>query len=165
MKSKLFGIVTIVLLLSLGVQQIGAVSTIKDNESRTTDFLNENPLWLRLRNRIRDTLGICDSVCQANLVELTGILSYDGIYYFIDNVEVHFGPIWYIKTTKTKDLDGDGTIEFIFDELQGLLGEIVTMKGYYQSDNWFSVFVINDTTYRDLGRPIWSGGHGNGNGP
>jgi hypothetical protein len=162
MKSKLLGIITIVLLLSLGIQQIGAVSTTEENESETTDLPIENPLWLRLRNRIRDTLGICDSVCQASLEELTGILSYDGIYYFIDNVEVHFGPIWYIKTTKTKDFDGDGTIEFVFDELQGLLGETVTMQGYYQSDNWFSVFIINDSMYRDLGRPIWAGGHGNG---
>jgi len=42
------------------------------------------------------------------------------------------------------------------------------MEGHMQSDNWLSVFIINGEAYRDIGKPIWSGGagghHGNGNG-
>ena len=114
-------------------------------------------IWERIRNRIRDTLGICDGNCN-ELVEITGILTYDGTNFYVDEVEVHFGPVWYISMTQSAvDYDDDGNIELIIDELQGFVGTTVTMKGYMQSDNWFSVFIINSEAYRDIGKPIWSG--------
>ena len=129
---------------------------------------NQFGLWERIRNRICDTLGICDGNCT-EMVEVTGILSYDGTYFYVDDVEVHFGPVWYVSITDSAvDYDNDGVEELIIDELQGLVGTTVTMEGHMQSDNWLSVFTINGETYRDIGKPIWSGGagghHGNGNG-
>jgi len=129
---------------------------------------NQFGLWERIRNRICDTFGICNGDCT-EMVEVTGMLSYDGTYFYVDDVEVHFGPVWYVSTTEAAiDYDGDGVEEPIIDELQGLVGTTVTMEGHMQSDNWLSVFTINGETYRDIGKPIWSGGagghHGNGNG-
>ena len=128
---------------------------------------NQFGLWERIRNRIRDTLGICDGNCK-EMVEITGVLTYDGTYFYVDDVEVHFGPVWYVSITESAiDYDGDGTEELIIYELQGLVGTTVTMEGHMQSDNWLSVFTINDEAYRDVGKPIWSGGAGghHGNGP
>ena len=128
---------------------------------------NQFGLWERIRNRIRDTLGICDGNCN-EMVEVTGVLTYDEKYFYVDDVEVHFGPVWYVSITESAiDYDGDGVEELIIDELQGLVGTTVTMEGHMQSDNWLSVFIINDEAYRDVGKPIWSGGAGghHGNGP
>jgi len=129
---------------------------------------NQFGLWERIRNRICDTFGICNGDCT-EMVEVTGMLSYDGTYFYVADVEVHFGPVWYVSITEAAiDYDGDGVEELIIDELQGLVGTTVTMEGHMQSDNWLSVFTINGETYRDIGKPIWSGGagghHGNGNG-
>ena len=138
----------------------------KPNQAITLDG-NQLGFLERLRNRIRDTLGICAGECK-ELVEISGVLTYDGAYFYVDEVEVHFGPVWYIsKTDSAIDYDNDGELELIIDELYGLVGETVTLKGYMQSDNWFSVFIINGEAYRDIGKPVWSGGTGghHGNGP
>jgi len=134
----------------------------------TTDPPTETPLWLRIRNQVRDMLGYCDGSCQT-LVELSGILTTEDIYFYIGDVEVHFGPMWYVTSeTSSEDYDGDGSIESISDELLGLVGQDVILDGIYHSEDWFSVFTINEFVYRELGQPIWSHGKGNGgsgNGP
>ena len=132
-----------------------------EQNPKATPHTNE-PLWLRLRNQINDMFGICSGNCSEELIELTGILTFDNISYYIDNIEIHFGPNWYITSiTSPKDYDEDGIIETINEELQGLTNGIVTLKGYYQSENWFSVFNINNLTYRETGKPIWIRGNGN----
>lgn len=127
-------------------------------------------LMKQLRNRIYDTLGICQGAW--NLTTIMGVLTYDGTNFYVDSIEVHFGPTWYITSTESAvDYDGDGFFEIIFDELQGLTGSTITLEGHMQSDNWMSVFIINKETYRELGQPIWASQHqwqwrkGNGNGP
>jgi len=161
---KIIIVATAVLLTSIYIQ-VTAMQIDENDPTIPVIRPMESPLWLRLRNQIRDTLGVCDGTCQEDLVELTGELSYDGSYFFVNNVEVHFGPTWFITTNSLDDFDEDGISETIFEELEDLIGTIVSFEGYYQSDNWFSVFTINGINYRDVGRPIWSGGNGNGNGP
>lgn len=122
---------------------------------------NQFGLWERIRNRIRDTFGICNGDCT-EMVDVTGVLTYDETYFYVDDVEVHFGPVWYVSITDSAvDYDNDGVEELVIDEIQGLVGTTVTMEGHMQSDNWLSVFTINGETYRDIGKPIWSGGHKN----
>ena len=109
-----------------------------------------------IRNQISDMLGVCQEECE--LTEVTGILEYSDRIYTVGDVEVHFGPYWYMtKTDSLYDFDGDGVIELIFDELQGLVGSEITLEGYLQSENWLSVFYINGELYRAPGKPIWSG--------
>ena len=152
----------VALLIFSGVVTVAAEADGYIDRQKQEVPLNGNlfGLWERIRNRIRDTLGICDGDCN-ELVEITGIFTYDGTYFYIGGVEVHFGPVWYVSITKSAiDYDGDGIEEFIIDELQGLVGTTVTMEGHMQSDNWLSVFIINDEVYRDVGKPVWSGGAG-----
>ncbi|MFO8077610.1 MAG: hypothetical protein R6U21_03075 [Thermoplasmatota archaeon] len=160
------GVLALFLSSGLVVAGVNSISQhqIEGSDSATTP-INEEPLWLRLRNQIRDMLGIgpgdSDEECDQELVELSGILSSDDTYYFIDGVKVSLGPLWYISTTtSSEDYDNDGTNELISEELNGLIDTMVTLEGVYQSDQWFSAFTINTLFYRDLGRPIWSNGHG-----
>ena len=139
-------------------------------ESMAQPLPGGNGFMQQLRNRLCDTLGVCQG--DWNLTTITGVLTYDGTNFYVDSVEVHFGPIWYITSAESAvDYDGDGTPEIIFDELQGLTGSSITIEGHMQSDNWMSVFTINGETYRELGQPIWASQHqwqwrkGNGNGP
>ena len=117
-----------------------------------------NQLMQRIRNRICDVLGICQGGC--NLTNITGILEYDETNFFIGEVELHFGPNWYITAAiAVEDYDGDGEKELIIDELLGLVGTEVTVEGHMQSENWMSVFTINGMVYREPGQPIWAAQH------
>jgi hypothetical protein len=119
---------------------------------------NGNGLMQQIRNRFCDMLGICQGGC--NLTELTGTLTNDGNYFYIDDIELHFGPIWYISSAVSSvDYDNDGDFELIIDELLGLVGTTVTVQGHYQSDNWMSVFTINGEVYREPGQPVWAWTH------
>jgi len=119
---------------------------------------NENSLMQRLRNRICDTLGICQG--GVNLTTITGIVTYDGTNFYIGDVEIHFGPTWFIESAESSvDYDGDGELELVYDELQGLVGIEVTVEGHLQSSGWISVFTINGEIYREPGQPIWASQH------
>ena len=170
MKGKIIVAVALVALLAFSGVVAAAVEAggnMKRQEQVAPLDGNQFGMWERIRNRIRDTLGICNGNCN-EMVEVTGVLTYDGTYFYVDDVEVHFGPVWYVSMTESAiDYDSDDTKELIIDELQGLVGTTVTMEGHMQSDNWLSVFIINDEAYRDVGKPVWSGGAGghHGNGP
>ena len=112
----------------------------------------------RLRNRIRDTLGICQGGCQ--LITISGTLTFDGVNFFVDGRELHFGPLWYIRSAESAlDYDNDGVFESVYDELLGLVGTEVTIEGHEQSNQWISVFTINGDEYREPGQPIWASQH------
>ena len=172
MNKKIIVAVAIVSLLTFSGVVAAAVEAngnIERQKQATPLDGNQLGFLERIRNRIYDTLGICDGNCT-EMVEVTGVLTYDGTYFYVDEVEVHFGPVWYISITDSAvDYDSDGSEELIIDELQGLVGETVSMEGHMQSDNWLSVFIINGEAYRDVGKPVWYGGtgghHGNGPGP
>jgi hypothetical protein len=118
----------------------------------------KNQFMQRIRNMICDMLGICQGGC--NLTEITGIFEYDEQNFIIGDVELHFGPKWYINSwISLYDYDEDGEEELIIDELLGLVGTEVTVEGHMQSDNWMSVFTINDMVYREPGQPIWAAQH------
>lgn len=159
-KSIGIAIVACLIFSSVAAVAVGAegYSNKKKQETPFEDNLFE--LLDRIINRIRDVLGICKGGCNET-VEISGILTYDGTYFYIDEVEVHFGPLWYISLTQSNiDYDKDDELELIIDELYGLVGTNVTLEGYMHSENWFSVFIINGEIYRDIGKPIWSGGAG-----
>ena len=113
----------------------------------------------KLYNRLCDMIGWCKGTgLIANLENITGIFEYDGTNFHIGDAELHFGPVWYIKSKESSiDFDDDGTNECIFDELQGLVGTTITVGAHEQSENWYSVFTINGETYREPGVPIWAG--------
>jgi len=117
-----------------------------------------NGLMQKLRNRFCDMLGICQG--GVNLTNITGVLTFNGTNFYIGDVELHFGPSWYIKSAEsTVDYDGDGNLELIYDELQGLVDTEITVGGHIQSSGWMSVFTINGEVYREPGQPIWASQH------
>ncbi|MDG6218326.1 MAG: hypothetical protein QCI00_02680 [Candidatus Thermoplasmatota archaeon] len=161
-KEKKTGIIVLLMVAMVGVSIFSAsvmAAGIYGNEYGQNEPLpGGDGIMQRLRNRICDTLGICQGGCD--LITLSGILTYNDIDFFIDGVELHFGPTWYIRSAESAiDYDQDGTLEIIYDELQGLVGTEITIEGHEQSDQWVSVFTINGEVYREPGQPIWSSQH------
>lgn len=159
MKWKIWIIAITAMLLFSGVavaaQEKAGNCNCQQTQNQYQSSSGGNGLMQQLRNRIRDMLGLCQG--GANLTELTGVLTYDGSNFYIDVVELHFGPTWYITSAMSAvDYDGDTQLELIIDELLGLVNTTVTVEGHYQSDNWMSVFTINGEIYREPGQPIWA---------
>ena len=153
MKKQIIVSIVIVSLMVMG----GLIATAATNTVEPLDG-SGNKLMQRIRNRICDMLGICQGGC--NLTEITGILEYDETNFFIGEVELHFGPNWYITSViAAEDYDGDGEEELVIDELIGLVGTEVTVEGHLQSEDWMSVFTINGMMYREPGQPIWAAQH------
>ncbi len=149
--------ITLVILLVLGSVEVFAFNQNNSNNN-IAPLPNGDGLMQRLRNRIYDMLGICQG--GVNLTTISGILTFDGTNFFIDNVEIHFGPTWYIESAESNvDYDDDGAKELIYDELQGLIGTEIAVEGHMQSSGWMSVFTINGEIYREVGQPIWSSQH------
>lgn len=127
-----------------------------ENEARDRIRLLE-----RIRYRIRDVLGRYRG--EIELTEINGTLEYNYIFFKIGDVELHFGPNWYmIAVISAYDYDQDGdNNETVYNELLGLVesGENVSVEGYLQSENWLSVFSINGIEYREEGKPIWASEH------
>jgi len=157
---KIILLVGISAILLLGIAEAGAQG-LQYNGEKDPDYKplpNGEGLMQRLRNRICDTLGICQG--GVDLTTVTGTLTYDGNNFYIDEVELHFGPTWYIGSAESSiDYDGDGDLELVYDELQGLVGSEVTVEGHLQSSGWMSVFTINGELYREPGQPIWASQH------
>lgn len=156
MKNKMAIFVVATIFVFSGV--VSAAQYNADENINPQPLPDGNGSMQRFMNRIRDTLGVCQGGC--NLTTLTGIMTYDGTNFFIETVELHFGPSWYITAANsTIDYDGDGNLELVIDELLGLVGTEVTVEGHYQSDDWMSVFTINGEVYREPGQPIWAAEH------
>jgi hypothetical protein len=92
-------------------------------------------------------ISVQQPVCN-NLTEIIGVFTYTLGIFSIDSVTLHLGPRWLMKITQSpSDYDGDGILETIFVELQGLIGTTVTVKGHLHEDGSLSVFFINDLPY------------------
>ena len=89
---------------------------------------------------------------NSNMTEITGVLVvHNSTNFKIGTTRLNFGCYNYINTTISPyDFDGDGTIETIFNELLGLVGTSVTVKGYLRCQNTrLTVFYINGLPYRE----------------
>jgi hypothetical protein len=93
------------------------------------------------------------------LTTRSGTLAKDGERYAVDGAAVSFGPTWYTAVANAAaDYDGDGTVETIAAELDGLVGTAVTLDGETGRCGDFGAFTINGQVYRSAGRPPWAGG-------
>ena len=157
---KIMLLIVVSAILFLGVVEVSAQG-FQYNSEKNIDYKplpNGDGLMQRLRNQICDTLGICQG--GVILTSINGVLTYDGTNFYIDDVELHFGPTWFIESAESSvDYDGDGELELVYDELQGLVGTEVTVEGHLQSSGWMSVFTINGEIYREPGQPIWASQH------
>lgn len=80
--------------------------------------------------------------------------------YCIGDATLHFGPWWYLDSTRSgQDFDDDGTVETSAEELDGLISQYVTLDvkvGPRKTD----VYAINGLPWREAigGPPPWAGG-------
>jgi len=154
-----------ILLAVSAILLFGAVDVLAQevqyNRDKNNDYQplpNGDGIMQRLRNRICDTLGICQG--GVNLTTITGVLTFDGTNFYIGEVELHFGPSWFIESAESGvDYDRDGDLELVYVELQGLVGTEITVEGHLQTSGWMSVFNINGEIYRESGQPIWASQH------
>jgi len=108
-------------------------------------------------------IGTLDGGCgghgchnNSTMVEITGILEYNDSIFTIDTTILNFGCYNYLNTTISPyDFDGDGTLETILNELFGLVGTSITVKGYLCCHHSrLMVIYINGILYREGCGPI-----------
>jgi hypothetical protein len=107
-------------------------------------------------NKITPTIGTLGGGCgghnNTTMTEITGILVlYNNTKFKIDDITLNLGGYCYINsTTSPYDFDGDGIIETILNELLGLAGSSITVKGHLFCQNThLIVFYINGILYRE----------------
>ena len=87
------------------------------------------------------------------LDRLSGDLRHGGdtAEFVLDDIELDFGPdAWVITAPATADYNGNGTVEPLLTELEGLVGRAVTAMVRLDEDgDDADVFVLNEQTYRD----------------
>lgn len=88
---------------------------------------------------------------NSNMTEITGTLVYENSNFKIDTTILNFGCYNYINsTTSPYDFDGDGTIEKILNELLGMVGTSITVKGFLCCQNTkLIVYYINGILYKE----------------
>ncbi len=105
-----------------------------------------------------------DDADNETRVTVSGTLEASaGEDYRLDGLAIDIGAEWYTSnTTAETDLDGDGTVETIRAEFDGLVGQTVTLT--VETDGTEGdVFAVDGEQYRERGPPPWAGGpHGNG---
>jgi len=100
----------------------------------------------------------------AGLERLEGIFrpSDEADEWFLEGLEIDVGPApWMRSTIADADIDGDGEVASIYDELRGVSGEQVEI--WVRFDNTrddAELFAIEQTFLRDPNaqQPPWAGG-------
>jgi hypothetical protein len=113
-----------------------------------------------------DASDACDG--RPVLSSLTGTFSSAGGDYSLDGTAVDFGPAWYLADHTGGDLDGDGQVSTLAEELAGLDARVLTLevdRAGRGGDR--DVFTIGGVSYRsaDGCPPEWAGGPGGGGPP
>ena len=161
-KIMLLAVVTLILFASVATTAMEAGTFLKrGNKLLTSTLLRLTQHRWNTRQLLPGPGGGCHGGggcpgggCHnnTNMTDITGIFIYEGYWFKIGTMRMNFGPRSYINsTTATYDYDGDGSLETIFNELQGLLGTTITLTGLLRSQGtMLIVFYINGTPYRPL---------------
>ena len=64
-----------------------------------------------------------------NITRLEGVLDYDNGTYMVDATVLYLGNEWFLDSLSKSDYDGDGTYEYLWQELEGLLGTTIVING------------------------------------
>lgn len=95
----------------------------------------------------------------------SGVLKLFGDDFYLNGRELDFGPDrWMLTTMAGADLDGDGSKESWWKEIDGLIGRDITVLGDVDDDD-IDVFQVNGVSMRPLDGPApWFGGNSAGSG-
>lgn len=104
-------------------------------------------------------VGRADQGGRPDLTALTGTLTRCGDEYCVNGIEVDFGPPWYLRATEAPtDYDGDGEVQSMAMEIDGLVEGTVTLTVEYGRFGDAEAFAINGVFYRnEIGPPPWAG--------
>jgi len=69
-----------------------------------------------------------------NTTRMEGVLEYDGENYTVDGVVLYLGNEWFLESLAKSDYDGDGTYEYVWQELEGLTDFWVVVNGVLHGD-------------------------------
>ena len=74
-----------------------------------------------------------------NITRLEGVLAYDNGTgtYLIDTTVFYLGNEWFLETLAKSDYDSDGTYEYIWQELEGLIGSEMVVNGVLEGDTLY----------------------------
>lgn len=97
----------------------------------------------RFRNRVREQVW----ENALNQTREEGILECINGTYYVNGIELYLGEEWFMNSIARSDYDEDGEYEYIWQELEGLIGEQVVINGILK-DNVLYVSHINGIWYR-----------------
>ncbi len=69
-----------------------------------------------------------------NITRLEGVLEYNNGTYMVDTTVLYLGNEWFLDSLAKSDYDGDGTYEYVWQELEGLLGTTIVINGVLEDD-------------------------------
>jgi hypothetical protein len=69
-----------------------------------------------------------------NITRLEGILGYENGTYIVATTALYLGNEWFLDSLAKSDYDGDGTYEYIWQELEGLLGVSIIANGVLEDE-------------------------------
>jgi uncharacterized membrane protein YkoI len=89
------------------------------------------------------------------LEQVDGVVERDGDDLEVGRVDLDFGPEHWVATARPmEDYDGDGNVEDLRAELDGLVGNEARFSVRLDDDgDDADVYAINDLTYREVGGP------------
>ena len=146
MKKKIYAIVAIAALLLISI----VIATEIEDANENNKFGKDNFFNMGIENGLSPDRDRNEHPSD-NFIELTGILENSDDSFYIEDIQVLFGPDEMItKQASPFDYDGDEVIETISGEMKGLIGSSVIVKGHVIEENQLMVFDINDLP---VGRP------------
>ena len=72
-----------------------------------------------------------------NITRLEGILTYDNGTFMVDTTVLYLGNELFLKSLAKSDYDGDGTYEYVWQELEGLVGTELVVNGILDGDTLY----------------------------
>ncbi len=64
-----------------------------------------------------------------NLTREEGMLEYENGTYYINGIPLYLGNEWFLNSIAKSDYDMDGNYEYVWQELEGLVGNEVVVNG------------------------------------
>ena len=160
----LVGLIGCVGLVSAGVigvefadgYMLGPSNGTDDTETGIDDDGPTGPgTWLRerIRDRMQNRMqhrvmqhqqhqmqhGACMAENYLNLTRLEGVLVYDNDTetYMIDDTVLYLGDEYFLASLAQSDYDGDGEYEYIWMELQDMVGSDIVVNGVLENDTLY----------------------------
>lgn len=72
-----------------------------------------------------------------NITRLEGILAYNNGTFMVDTTVLYFGNELFLKGLAKSDYDGDGIYEYVWQELEGLIGTELVVNGILDGDTLY----------------------------